>query len=150
MTTATLPPTMITTALFPRNDTLPIIQEAGWAPISVWTGAENISLPVLDPQTVQAGVSHCTDWATQTHPFKVAANKINRQSRTAENGWTGGIENPRPKKTGCKTLREASELDRFFWNDRKNGKWSRDFVGGLWGVKREKSGTEIFTMEIGI
>ena len=26
----------------PRNDPVPIVQEAGWAPGSVWTGAENL------------------------------------------------------------------------------------------------------------
>ena len=27
----------------PRKDPVPILQEAGWAPGSVWTGAENLS-----------------------------------------------------------------------------------------------------------
>ena len=30
-------------ALPPGNDSVPIIQEAGWAPRTVWTGAENLA-----------------------------------------------------------------------------------------------------------
>jgi hypothetical protein len=33
-----------TPAALPREDQLPIVQEAGWASEPVWTGAENISL----------------------------------------------------------------------------------------------------------
>jgi hypothetical protein len=33
---------------------VPIVQEGGWAPVSVWRGAENLSLPPgLDLRTVQ-------------------------------------------------------------------------------------------------
>ena len=31
------------TALYPGKDPLPIVQEAGWAPGPVWTGAENLA-----------------------------------------------------------------------------------------------------------
>ena len=30
-------------ALYPGKDTVPIVQEAGWAPGPVWTGAENLA-----------------------------------------------------------------------------------------------------------
>ena len=30
-------------ALYTREDLVPIVQEAGWAPGSVWTGAENLA-----------------------------------------------------------------------------------------------------------
>ena len=30
-------------ALYPRKDPVPIVQETGWAPGPVWTGAENIA-----------------------------------------------------------------------------------------------------------
>ena len=30
-------------ALYPGNDLVPIVQEAGWAPGSIWTGAENLA-----------------------------------------------------------------------------------------------------------
>ena len=34
---------IIPAALPPRNDRLHIVQEAGWAPGTVWTGAENLA-----------------------------------------------------------------------------------------------------------
>jgi hypothetical protein len=37
----------------PGNDSVPIVQEAGWAPGPVWTGAENLASSVFDPRTVQ-------------------------------------------------------------------------------------------------
>ena len=55
-----LPPGRFT----PRKDPVPIVQEAGWAPGSVWTDAENLALapsPGFDPQTVQPIVSRYTD-----------------------------------------------------------------------------------------
>ena len=39
-------------ALTPGKDPVPIVQEAGWAPGPVWTGAENLAW-VFDPRTVQ-------------------------------------------------------------------------------------------------
>jgi len=30
-------------ALYPQEDPVPIVQEAGWAPGPVWTGAENLA-----------------------------------------------------------------------------------------------------------
>jgi hypothetical protein len=47
-------------ALSPGKDPVPIVQEAGWAPEPVWTGAEN-----LDPWTVQSVASRYSDRATQ-------------------------------------------------------------------------------------
>jgi hypothetical protein len=46
----------------PRNYKIRIVQEAGWAPKPVKTGAENPSLPGFDPQTVQLAVSHYNDY----------------------------------------------------------------------------------------
>ena len=40
------------------------VQEAGWAPGSVWTGEENLVPPGFDRRTVQAVASHYIDWAT--------------------------------------------------------------------------------------
>jgi hypothetical protein len=37
----------------PRKDLVPIVQEAGWDPGPVWTGAENLAPPGFDPRTVQ-------------------------------------------------------------------------------------------------
>jgi hypothetical protein len=35
------------------KDSIPIVQEAGWTPESVWTGAENLAPVGFDPLTVQ-------------------------------------------------------------------------------------------------
>jgi hypothetical protein len=37
----------------PGKDPLHVVQEAGWAPGPVWTGAENIASPGFDLRTVQ-------------------------------------------------------------------------------------------------
>ena len=61
---------------FPGKDTVPIVQDAGWAPGSVWTGAENIAPPLaFEPRTVQLVASRYTDFATRptgrpTHDIK--------------------------------------------------------------------------------
>ena len=53
----------------PRKDPVPIVQEAGWAPGPVWTGAENLTPPPpgFDTRTVQPVASRYTDWATAAH-----------------------------------------------------------------------------------
>jgi hypothetical protein len=38
-------------AFTPGKDPVPIVQEAGWAPEPVWTGAENLAPPRFDPRT---------------------------------------------------------------------------------------------------
>jgi hypothetical protein len=38
-------------AFIPGKDPVPIVQEAGWAPGPVWTGAENLAPPGFDPRT---------------------------------------------------------------------------------------------------
>ena len=46
----------------PGKDPVPIVQEAGWAPGPVWTGAEYLAPPLgSDPRTVQAVLSRYTD-----------------------------------------------------------------------------------------
>jgi hypothetical protein len=48
--------------LTPWKDPVPIIQEAGWAPGPVWTGAENLAFPPgFDARTVQPVVSRYID-----------------------------------------------------------------------------------------
>ena len=47
--------------LTPGKDPVPIVQEAGWASGPVWTGAENLAVPVFDPRTVQPVGSRYTD-----------------------------------------------------------------------------------------
>ena len=49
----------------PGKDPVPVVQEAGWAPGPVWTGAENLAPPGFDPRTVQPVASRYTDWATR-------------------------------------------------------------------------------------
>ena len=48
----------------PGKDSVLIVQEAGWAPGPVWTGAENLAPPGFDPRNVQPVASRYTDWAT--------------------------------------------------------------------------------------
>ena len=50
-------------ALYPGKDPVPIVQEAGWAPGPVWTGAENLAPPPpgFDPRTVHPVTSRYTD-----------------------------------------------------------------------------------------
>ena len=48
------------------KDPVPIVQEAGWGPGPVWTGAENLAPPPgFDPRTVQPVASRYTDWTTR-------------------------------------------------------------------------------------
>jgi len=48
---STTPPRQLFT---PEKDQVPIVQEAGWDPGPVWTGAENLEPPPgFDPRTVQ-------------------------------------------------------------------------------------------------
>ena len=49
----------------PREDPVPIVKEAGWAPGPVWTGAETLAPPGFDPRTVQPVASRYTDYATR-------------------------------------------------------------------------------------
>jgi len=47
-----------------------IVQEAGWAPGPVWTGAENLAPPPrFDPRTVQHVASRYTEYATRPTYF---------------------------------------------------------------------------------
>jgi len=51
----------------PGEEPVPILQEAGWAPEPVWTGAKNLAPPPgFDPRTVQTVASRYTDYATRT------------------------------------------------------------------------------------
>jgi len=49
----------------PGKDPVPILQEAGWAPGPVWTGAENIAPTGIPSRTVQPVVNRYTDYATR-------------------------------------------------------------------------------------
>jgi hypothetical protein len=57
--------------LYPRErDPVPNVQEAGWAPGSVWTGLKNLTSTGINPRTVQPVTSHCTDYAIPDHQFQ--------------------------------------------------------------------------------
>ena len=49
----------------PGKDLVPFVQEGGWAPGPVWTGAENLAPSGFDPRTVQPVCSRYTDYATR-------------------------------------------------------------------------------------
>jgi hypothetical protein len=49
----------------PGKDPVPIVQEAGWTPGPVWSGAENLTPLGFDPLTVQPIASRYTDYATR-------------------------------------------------------------------------------------
>ena len=49
----------------PGKEPVPVVQEVGWAPGPVWTGAENLAPSGLDPRTVQPVASRYTGWATR-------------------------------------------------------------------------------------
>jgi len=48
------------------KNSVPIVQEAGWAPGPVWTGAEYLAPTGIRSRTVQPLASRCTDWATRS------------------------------------------------------------------------------------
>jgi hypothetical protein len=49
----------------PGKDPVPVVQEVGWSPGPVWTGAENLAPPPgFDPRTVQPVASRNTDQFT--------------------------------------------------------------------------------------
>ena len=60
----------------PGKDPVPIVQEAGWAPGPVWTGAGNLDPPGFDPRTVQPVASRYTDYATLPTCFLKCIYKI--------------------------------------------------------------------------
>ena len=53
----------------PGKDPVPIVQEAGWAPGLVWTGAENLAPTGIRPRTVQPVASRYTNWAIPAHMY---------------------------------------------------------------------------------
>jgi hypothetical protein len=58
------------------KDPVPTVQEAGWAPGPVWTGAENLaSPPAFDPRTVRPIASRYSDYTTR--PFNVVRTRRN-------------------------------------------------------------------------
>ena len=62
--------------LYPRErDPVPIVEEAGWAPGSVWTGAGNrATLPVFDLRTVHPVARRYTKDAVAVERVQKGAN----------------------------------------------------------------------------
>ena len=60
----------------PGREPVPIVQEAGWAPGPVWTGAENLVSTLIRSRTVQPVTSHYTDYATRPTLIIQAATKL--------------------------------------------------------------------------
>jgi len=60
----------------PGKESVPIVQEAGWAPGPVWTGSENFVPTGIRSRTVQPMASRCTDWAIPAHLIKYVSDKI--------------------------------------------------------------------------
>jgi hypothetical protein len=56
----------------PWKDPVPTVQEAGWAPGRVRTGAENSPPPGFDPRTVQLVASRYTDYANRSTFVKIS------------------------------------------------------------------------------
>jgi hypothetical protein len=58
-------------SLPPGKDPVPIVQEAGWAPEPVWTGAENLTPTGIRSPTVQPVASRYTDYATRPTDYQM-------------------------------------------------------------------------------
>jgi hypothetical protein len=65
------------------KDPVPILQDAGLAPETVWTGVENLTPVGFDPRTVQPVLSRCTDWAIVAHQETVSSSIRESKTRCA-------------------------------------------------------------------
>ena len=54
----------------PGNYLIPSVQNVGWAPVPVWTGAEDLDPPGFDSRTVQPVASRYTDCVILGHSWK--------------------------------------------------------------------------------
>jgi hypothetical protein len=61
----------------PGKDPVPIVQEAGWAPRPVWTGAENLAYTGIRSPDRPAVTSRCIGWDIPAAPSQqTQAQKI--------------------------------------------------------------------------
>ena len=69
-------------SLYPwEKDLVPILQEAGWAPVPVWNGAENRPSPGFDLRNLQPVASRYTDWPIAVD-LEALIDKTIRQSKS--------------------------------------------------------------------
>ena len=64
------------TALYPREDVVPIVQEAGWAPGPVWTGAENLAPTGIRSPDRPARSQSLYRLRYPVHRIKISKDKI--------------------------------------------------------------------------
>jgi hypothetical protein len=70
-------------ALYPGKDPVSIVQEGGWAPGPVWTGAENLPPQGFDPRTIHPVASRYTDYATRPTFVPIAVHNYRHQMSTS-------------------------------------------------------------------
>jgi hypothetical protein len=63
-------------ALFPWKDPVPLVQDAGWAPGPVWTGAKISPPPGFDPRTVQPVAQSLYQLCYSAHAAVNSRNKL--------------------------------------------------------------------------
>ena len=87
----------------PGKNPVPMVQESGWAPGPVLTGANNSAPPRFDLRTVQPVASRYTDWAPPAHHIRftywILHDVVFRKSQTMMHYWWGdpklwGIKRP--------------------------------------------------------
>jgi hypothetical protein len=59
------------------KDPVPIVHEAGWAPVPVWTGVENLAPSRFDPRAVQPIANHYNDLSYPVTGFMLWFNLLN-------------------------------------------------------------------------
>ena len=70
----------------PGKDPIPIVQEAGWAPGPVWTGAENLVPTGIRSRTVQSVAQLLYLLSYRAYKTDATANKRGQQYRNYD-GW---------------------------------------------------------------
>ena len=133
----------------PGKDPVPTVQEAGWAPGPVWTGAENLVPTGIRSRTVQPVASRYTDWATLSSCKKVkvkwsryrpgVAQRVGRgiallfHDRGTRRRWVvSSTARPHftPWKDPVPTLQEASWVKGPVWTGAENLAPHRDSIPG--------------------
>ena len=68
----------------PWKDPVPIVQETGWAPGRVWTGAKISPPPIFDPRTVQPIASRYLYRYSALYIIKVTPTSLSALSRNGQ------------------------------------------------------------------